>query len=167
MPRAARAANAQSKHRAREVLDLKKKCAKKHRPVYTESGDDFGANMRANFGRLVKEHEGEFLVGAHGSPQTVRLLGERSDHSTLADIIRARKDCSPGTPIRLFSCSTGHEDGGDCFAQGLADELGVQVTAPTDKLWLWPDGTVAIGRDLGDNDEKWITFKPGGGADAD
>ena len=167
MPRTTLAASAQSKRRAREVLDLKKRCARKHRPVYTEGKDDFGANMRANFGKLAKEHEGEFLVGAHGSPQTVRLLGERSDHRTLADVIRARRDYSPGTPIRLFSCSTGREDGGDCIAQRLANELGVQVTAPTDKLWLWPDGTVAIGRELGDNDGEWITFNPRGGADAD
>lgn len=166
MPRTALAASARSKQRAREVLDLKRRCARKYRPVYTEWKDDFGANMRANFGKLAKRHEGEYLVGAHGSPQTVQLLGSRSDHRTLADIVRARRDYEPGTPIRLYSCSTGRATDGACFAQRLADELGVPVTAPTDKVWLWPDGSVAIGQKLGDNDGEWITFRPRGGRDA-
>ena len=166
MPRVTIAASAQSRRRAREILDIKRRCAKKHRPVYTENKDNFGTNLRRNYAKIAKRHEGEYVVGMHGSSRTVELLGRRTDHKTVADVIRARRDYAPGTPVRLYSCSTGCATEGTCFAQRLADELGVPVTAPTDKVWLWPDGSVAIGQKMGDNYGEWITFKPRGNGDA-
>lgn len=124
--------------------------------------------MRRSYGVLSRRFQGEYLVGAHGSPKTVQLLGSRADHRTLADVVTARKDYDAGTPVRLFSCSTGDSSAdGPCFAQRLADALGVEVTAPTKKVWVWPNGDVMIGDEMGDNDGEWVTFKPGGGADGD
>lgn len=168
-PRDAIAASAASKRRAREVAELKEKCARKARPVYTppaNADNGFGANMRRNYGRLSLP--GEYIVAAHGSPKTVELLGKRSDHKVLADIIEARKDYDPAKTVRLYSCSTGKVDeSGDCFAQRLADRLGTPVIAPTDTIWLYPDGTVEIGARMGDNDGSWVTFEPRGGRDGD
>lgn len=48
-----------------------------------------------------------------------------------------------GQPIRLLSCSTGGVDDG--FAQNLANKLGVDVLAPTDLLWVRPNGSFTIG----------------------
>lgn len=48
--------------------------------------------------------------------------------------------------IRLLSCDTGNiNNTGNCFAQLLANELGVKVKAPTDLLFVNPDGTFYIG----------------------
>lgn len=56
----------------------------------------------------------------------------------------------------MLSCNTGNTDKtGDCFAQLLANELGIKVTAPNDVLYALPDGSNYIGR-YGQG--KWIEF---------
>lgn len=99
-------------------------------------------------------------MAAHGSPRTVTLYGTRASHRVLADIIKARKDYEPGKPIRLFSCSTGDNSSGRCFAQRLANALGVDVTAPNNTIWMFPDGRVTIGDTEEDDDGEWVTFHP-------
>ncbi|QQS05642.1 MAG: hypothetical protein IPK50_01845 [Fibrobacterota bacterium] len=47
-----------------------------------------------------------------------------------------------GQDIRLFACLTGKNPEG--FAQKLADILGVNVWAPTDILWVGPDGKYVV-----------------------
>ena len=85
--------------------------------------------------------EGFYDVIAHGAPTFVDFFGENIDAYTLANIIRNRKDYIKGTKIRLVSCSTGNtEEPGDCFAQLLSNELGVQVEAPTQILNVYPNG---------------------------
>ena len=153
-------ADAPSRKAERKVSEIKKRCAGSYRPVYFESGDAFGINTRANWGKLSKRYEGEYIVAAHGSPKTVRLYDTRASHRVLADVIKARKDYEPGKPIRLLSCSTGDNSGGRCFAQRLADALGVDVTAPDKTLWLFPDGRVTIGEEKYDDDGEWVTFHP-------
>ena len=101
--------------------------------------------LQNNYGKLAFRYKGEFVVAAHGSPEAVKLYGARASHRVLADIIRDRKDYTPGTPIRLLSCLTGNASGGQCFAQRLADALGVDVTAPDKTLRLFPDGSATIG----------------------
>lgn len=157
MPRTTLAASAQSKRRARGVLDLKKRCAAKRLPVYDDG--PLGAVARRAYPRY-KPEDG-YAVVSHGLPDSVLLLGERSDHRTLADIIRVRRDYEPGTPIRLLACSTGRQEGdAPCIAQRLADELGVDVTAPDDVLWVFSDGTLTIGPKRGHNTGKFITYHP-------
>lgn len=158
MPKGAVAVSAQSKKRAREIIELKEKCARKYRPVYDDR--DLGKAARAGYALMDKSLG--YNVVAHGTPTTVELLGQRTDHKTIADVIRARKDYDGG-PVRLLSCSTG-DDSGDapCFAQRLADELGVAVTAPDDTVWVFPDGTTTVGEEMWDNTGSFKTFQPRG-----
>jgi len=62
-----------------------------------------------------------------------------------------------GGLIRLISCGTGAE--GAVSAQYLANYLNVEVIAPTDIVYVYPDGDMIIGLD---NSGFWKTFKPGG-----
>ncbi len=66
--------------------------------------------------------EGYYDVIGHGSPSDLagRTPAELADHIRVA---------SGGQNIRLLSCQTGRPAGD--FAQSLADDLGVRVTAPT------------------------------------
>lgn len=159
MPRITLSVSAQSRRRAREALALKEECSKKRLPVYDDG--PLGAVARRAYGKYGKEDG--YAVVAHGRPDSVILLGSRSDHATLASIIRTRKDYEPGTPIRLLACSTGRQDGNaPCVAQRLADELGVDVTAPDGPLWVYSDGTLTIGAEKGHNTGRFITFHPRG-----
>lgn len=159
MPRITLSVSAQSRRRAREALALKEECSKKRLPVYDDG--PLGAVARRAYGKYGKEDG--YAVVAHGRPDSVILLGSRSDHATLASIIRARKDYESGTPIRLLACSTGRQDGdAPCVAQRLADELGVDVTAPDGPLWVYSDGTLTIGAEKGHNTGRFITFHPRG-----
>lgn len=70
-----------------------------------------------------------------------------------ADVLREDPNYHGGN-IRLISCETG--SGEDCVAQELADILGVDVLAPSDKIYLSPDGTMKIGKT---GSGKWILFR--------
>ncbi|HWR26315.1 MAG TPA: hypothetical protein VN316_00400, partial [candidate division Zixibacteria bacterium] len=70
-----------------------------------------------------------------------------------------------GESIRLISCSSG--GGKSPIAQDLANKLGVDVLAPTDKLWIDPKGNMTIGQSQHQNTGIWELFKPGGGVKAE
>ncbi len=115
---------------------------------------------------LVPPQEGVAVVFAHGTTTTVLASGRVLAPRELADVIRADPGLS-GRPIRLFACRTGRLDDG--FAHQLAQELGVEVTAPTELAWLGPDGGMSTtsGRLVRDNwvqtvphDGRWRTFAP-------
>ena len=56
------------------------------------------------------------------------------------EILENRDDYN-GQTIRLISCSTGVADeDGNCFAQRLADVMGVEVIAPNGLLNIHPNG---------------------------
>lgn len=85
----------------------------------------------------VPSFPGEYVLDLHGSPDAVHLVGNDRDEQTLsavefAEVVRSSTAWSGG-PIRLFACNTGEVAGG--FAQQLANELRVVVTAPTDAVW--------------------------------
>ncbi|HYH91834.1 MAG TPA: hypothetical protein VD763_01650 [Candidatus Saccharimonadales bacterium] len=61
------------------------------------------------------------------------------DADAFADVVRRRTDWDGQTPIRLFSGDTGAAPGG--FAQQLATNLGVDVSAPTKPVWSQANGT--------------------------
>jgi hypothetical protein len=74
-----------------------------------------------------------------------------------------------GQPVRLVACNTGNSDGGKPVAQDLANKLGVRVTAPTEKVWIYPDGKTVISNNDPPKDDsphvstgKWVDFYPGG-----
>ena len=120
-----------------------KKASALKKPIFAEDRPD---NAFASYVRNVPSKKGYYDVALHGSPTSVEFFGEPIDAYLLANIIRNRKDYEKGTKIRLLSCNTGNtESTGDCVAQIVANELGVQVEAPTDIIYIFPDGSFEIG----------------------
>lgn len=113
------------------------------KPVFVDSHDQFAINARN-----IPPIDGFYDVALHGTPTSAKFFGEDIDAYILAKIIRNRDDYTPGTKIRLLSCSTGDTtETGDCFAQLLANALGVTVEAPTETIYVNPDGTFFITND--------------------
>ena len=149
MTRAAGIAEGRSKQRAYNVKRLVEKCSKSRTTVFLNKRS---ANDKAfhNNMKRVKKEEGLYDVGLHGTAQYVAAFGERIDYKSLWKAIRSREDYA-GQDIRLVSCSTGSEDEkGFCFAQALADCSGKRVIAPSDKIWIMPDGRLLVG-------ESWLS----------
>ncbi len=100
-------------------------------------------------------------VTIHGNPDTAEYYYKGSwinlDQRTLALMLKKDSGYKSGG-IRLLSCSTGKLDTG--FAQNLANKLGVTVKAPTDTLWVWPNGQMTIGPNQFANTGTWRVFKP-------
>ncbi len=63
-----------------------------------------------------------------------------------------------GGNIRLISCESGSVEFG--AAQILANELGVEVLAPTDIVWITIDGEMIVGPTEFENTGEWKIFKP-------
>ena len=124
-------------------LEIIKRGIKEKRPVFSYDTDK---NKFPSYSQKVPKKEGFYDVATHGADTFVDFFGENIDAYTLANIIRNRKDYIKGMNIRLLSCSTGNTDNtGNCFAQLLANELGVQVEAPTDILFVFPNGNYHVG----------------------
>lgn len=107
----------------------------------------------------VVPKEGFFDVAMHGSPTAVGFGTDKANMSPrlLANIIRHREDYH-GENIRLLSCSTGLIEGDRyCFAEELANALGVIVEAPNMKVYTYPNGTIKVGW-LGEG--KMIAYSP-------
>lgn len=95
----------------------------------------------------VKPLKTYFDVAMHGSPTAVAFGTAETNMSPhlLASIIR-HSDGWNGQKIRLLSCSTGKQEGDNyCFAEELANALGVEVKAPNDLLYIYPSGRIAVG----------------------
>ncbi|HEU0036411.1 MAG TPA: DUF4157 domain-containing protein [Kofleriaceae bacterium] len=110
--------------------------------------------------KLVPPKPGYLDVIVHGTVDDLVVKvdgGERHfDHRALAKFIE--KSGHKFEAVRLLSCSTGKHPKG--VAQHLANQLGVVVEAPTDKLWIHPDGTLTIGPHEDRNTGKWEPFRP-------
>ena len=63
-----------------------------------------------------------------------------------------------GGKIRLISCETAAE--GAFTAQWFADDMGVEVLAPTDIVWIDHDGNMTIGPDEFTNSGTWVVKRP-------
>ncbi len=88
-----------------------------------------------------------FDVAMHGSPTAVGFGTTETNMSPrmLASVIR-HSDGWNGQKIRLLSCSTGKQSGDAyCFAEELANALGVEVKAPNDLLYIYPSGRIVVG----------------------
>lgn len=113
------------------------------KPIFAEDTD---VNKFASYVRNVPKKKGFYDVALHGNPTSTEFFGETIDAYMLSNIIRNRNDYIKGTKVRLLSCNTGNtESTGNCVAQIVANELGVQVEAPTDIIYVNPDGTFTIG----------------------
>ena len=108
----------------------------------------------------VTPKDGFFDVAMHGTPRAVAFgtaEGANMSPRLLAAIIKHNKNYH-GENVRLLSCSTGVQVNGDyCFAEELANALGVIVEAPNAVLYIDNDGKTRIG-ELGDG--SMIQYKP-------
>ena len=100
-----------------------------------------------------------FDVAMHGSATAVGFGTTETNMSPrlLASIIRHTEGWN-GQKIRLLSCSTGKQNGDDyCFAEELANALGVEVKAPNDTLYIYERGKVQVGK-FGNG--RFLSYKP-------
>jgi len=63
-----------------------------------------------------------------------------------------------GRPIRLISCKAGAE--GSMNAQYIANQLGVDILAPTHTVFVYPDGEIFVGPSIYERTGTWKIFKP-------
>nr|DAZ34236.1 MAG TPA: minor capsid protein [Caudoviricetes sp.] len=156
MPKGGVAVSAASKKRAMARAALKERCLRAKYPVFDR--DELGRIGRAT--QAARKEKGRYDVVMHGSPQIALPYLERADARLIADVLRSRDDYH-GEPVRLLSCYTGRaNERGECFAQRLADELGVTVTAPDGMLWLKDDGGYSIGENEDENTGSMVEYKP-------
>lgn len=116
--------------------------------------DPLAVNIKA-----VKPLKTFFDVAMHGSPTAVGYgtLETNMSPRLLASVIRHMGGWN-GQKIRLLSCSTGKQTGDEyCFAEELANALGVTVKAPSDTLYISKHGVIYIG-EL--RDGKFIDYHP-------
>lgn len=116
--------------------------------------DPLAVNIKA-----VKPLKTFFDVAMHGSSTAVGYgtLETNMSPRLLASVIR-HMDGWNGQNIRLLSCSTGKQIGEEyCFAEELANALGVIVKAPSDTLYISKHGVIYIG-EL--RDGKFIDYHP-------
>ena len=101
----------------------------------------------------------KFDVAMHGSVSAVAFGGTEANMSPrlLASIIR-HSEGYHGQEIRLISCNTGKVSGDDyCFAEELANSLGVTVFAPNDLIFISKNGKIMVGKD---GSGSIIPYKP-------
>jgi hypothetical protein len=94
----------------------------------------------------VSSPEGVYGIEGHGSPHSVfSREGEPMNASELAEWIRNDTRYQAGMTVYLFCCETGKGD--RSFAQRLANTLGANVVAPTEKFWPQPNGLYLVARE--------------------
>lgn len=106
----------------------------------------------------IKPIEGYGDIVIHGTPDSLLingLDGEQWEYGAkeAAEMIRNSREFH-GQPIRLIACQTGAKENG--IAQQIADELGVEVMAPTEIVNVDIDGEMFL-CDNGELAEIWNT----------
>ncbi|MFJ9703329.1 putative T7SS-secreted protein [Streptomyces fradiae] len=130
-----------------------------HGPTATLIGDD-GASIR-NFQNVL--NRGEHDVVAHGTRDGVldmlnadERAGRFVNGGQIVDAVTNNPNYHGG-PLRLLVCHSGADTSG--IAQQIANELGVTVRAPTDRVGT--DSSLGRGQDPRiDNDGYWRVFIP-------
>lgn len=114
------------------------------------------------YSQKIPAKDGYTDVVIHGTPNSFAVLHngkwEYIDQRSLATYLKNNIGYSGG-PVRLISCSTGADPNG--IAQQLANKLGVNVLAPTDTLYVYPNGSMTIGSTPTSNTGSWVEFYPG------
>lgn len=116
-------------------------------------------DMLKEYVQKVKPLKTYFDVAMHGTPSAVCFGTSTPNMSArvLASVIRHSEGYN-GQKVRLLSCSTGKMDGADyCFAEDLANALGVAVKAPNNVLYISKSGALTVGDD---GNGKIVEFKP-------
>ena len=96
---------------------------------------------------------GDYSLVLHGRPDGF----DRYTASELVQQIRADPSWN-GQSIVLFSCETGQGD--NPVAQQIADELGTTVWAPTELLWVSPNGSHVVAKGQGVERDGQQTLEP-------
>ena len=123
------------------------------------------------FAKNIKKEKGFYDIVIHGEKNTFMIYNpntksnKRTDypnwtdisHRTLSKYIKSKKDYK-GEAIRLISCHTGELSNG--VAQNLANKLKVIVKAPSDTVWVHPNGTLSIGKTDIEKNGHWNYFYP-------
>ncbi|MPM39742.1 hypothetical protein SDC9_86376 [bioreactor metagenome] len=133
------------------VLILSTRFANKMDPIWKNSGN-------------IKPIEGYQDIVCHGDTLgfSYKDLDGNEINMTPREFAEILKN-SPvyeGRPIRLISCQAGAD--GSFTAQYVANHLGVDILAPTDTVFVYPDGEIIIGPDKYHNTGTWKIFKPRG-----
>ena len=119
--------------------------------------------------RKDKDTNGFYDVIAHGNRTHIQIETPNGptliNHRQAARVIQQQPDYN-GQNIRLLSCSTGACNTG--FAQNLANKLNVDVQAPTDLVWAFPNGRLLVAPKVGNrpdvnNPGEFRLFSPGNG----
>ena len=100
-----------------------------------------------------------FDVAMHGTPTSVCFGTKEANMSPrlLASVIRHSEGYT-GQKIRLLCCSTGKIVSGEyCFAEELANALGVMVKAPDDALYISNRGGLKVRED---GSGKFVDYDP-------
>ena len=108
----------------------------------------------------ISGYEDVFIHGDKTGFAIKDLDGKEHDNYSpkeFADILKKDPNYHGGA-IRLLSCEAGAK--GSTAAQELANNLGVEVLAPSDTLWINFDGNLSIGPDPDTSTGEWILFKP-------
>ncbi|WP_326912882.1 hemagglutinin repeat-containing protein [Rhizobium johnstonii] len=118
-------------------------------------------NLRTAAG-WVKPQKGVFDVVVHGEAngffvQTADGNWTKISTNNLSQYMKANGYA--GEPVRLISCGTGACNA--TAAQKLANQIGAPVTAPSDTVWIHPNGTLTVGSEATVNSGAWNTFTPG------
>lgn len=120
----------------------------------------FDNGSLAKYYQYVDKEDGYYDIVMHGKDDCVQFYDRLIDYQTLGAIILGRSDYKQGTPIRLFSCSTGKGD--DSFAKHLSEMLKAEVKAPNQDIHvgLPVDGhsKYYIGSEKHKHDGDWIYF---------
>lgn len=107
-----------------ELEAIIKRCIQQDKPFFDDG-------RLGKYSERIPPEENRYITSMHGTNKSVMLYDQAADAKILANIIRKRSDYN-GEEIVLISCNTGNTDAGEnCFAQQLANELGVRVHAPT------------------------------------
>lgn len=147
--------SAQSRLRRKNVKDIIKKGIELDLPVF-DDGELGKAYRKWN----IQRKEGYYDIVGHGNPEIIEFFGQKINEKTVAKIVTGRADYR-GEKIRLLSCMTGRMDeDGNCFAQRLANAVGVEVIAPNNLLYLHNDGTIHVGSRKYKYDGEMVSFYP-------
>lgn len=121
--------------------------------------DDENNILHKKYMQEIPKYKNYYDIGMHGDIDGVGIGTESVNTSArdLARLIKSQEDYKPHQPVRLFACKTGIiSDDEYCFAEELANALGVEVLAPSDLIYLMPHGKYRIGFD----DRKFTPFRP-------
>lgn len=125
--------------------------------VFVQKDDQLAINAKK-----IKPIEGFSDVVAHGDQTGFFMYDANGNEYTytpaeFATIIKESKSYDGGA-IRLISCDTAAS--GASSAQAIADELGVDVMAPTKAVFVDMLGEMTVGSDPFTNDGEWVILKP-------